>query len=191
MFYSVNRPPFVLPCFLHIAVQTQKASLAPIIVIGGWQAEPLGPYWRSFKVLHFYSVLFPACTHSISHSSCCNLSKFVLQKFITCIFTPFAFTLVPITNLTRFWFLFTSGVPPLFMQTFFHIIFHSFDMQTWAYELLLLSLLWVYLLCNKKALYHVLVTFLGVSIYYVSMFRTVISKHHFKRSQIFPWSSCY
>lgn len=35
MFYSLNRPPFVLPCFLHIAVLTQKASLAPIIVIGG------------------------------------------------------------------------------------------------------------------------------------------------------------
>lgn len=35
MFHSLNRPPFVLPRFLHIAVQTQKASLAPIIVIGG------------------------------------------------------------------------------------------------------------------------------------------------------------
>lgn len=104
MFYSLNRSPFVLPCILHIAVQTQKASLAPIIFIGGWQAESLGPYWRNFNALHFYSVPFPACTHSISHSSCCNLPKFVLQKLITFIFTPFAFTLVPITNLTKFWF---------------------------------------------------------------------------------------
>lgn len=123
MFYSLNRPLFVLPCFLHTAVQTQKASLAPVIVIGGRQAELLGPYWGTSNALHFYSVLFPARPHSISHSSCCNLSKFVLQKLITFIFTPFAFTLVPITNLTRFWFLFPSGVPPLFTSSFFTLFF--------------------------------------------------------------------
>ena len=125
MFYSLKRPPFVLPCFLHIAVQTQKASLAPVI-IGRWQAEHLGPYWRTINALHFYSMSFPASTHSISHSSCCNLPTFVLQKPITFIFTPFAFTLVPITNLAGFWFLFNSGVPHFtFHIIFFHITFHS------------------------------------------------------------------
>ena len=115
VFYSLKRPPFVLPCFLHIAAQTQKASLAPAI-IGGWQAEHLGPYWRTINALHFYSMSFPASTRSISHSSCSNLPTFVLQKPITFIFTLFAFTLVPITNLAGFWLLFNSGVPPLYLS---------------------------------------------------------------------------
>lgn len=42
MFYSLNRPPFVLLCFLYIAVQIQKAHLDPVIDIDGLQAEPLG-----------------------------------------------------------------------------------------------------------------------------------------------------
>lgn len=113
-FYSMNRPPFVLPCILHIAAQTQKASLASIIVIGGWWAGSSGTYWRTFNTLHFYSVMFPACIHLISYSSYSNLHKFILQKLITFMFTSFALTLVPITNLTRFWFSFTSRVSPLF-----------------------------------------------------------------------------
>lgn len=115
MFYSLKRPRFVLPCFLYIVVQTQKASLAPVI-IGGWQAEHLGLYWRTINALHFYSLSFPASTHSISHSSCCNLPTFVLQKLITFIFTLFAFTVVPTTSLAGFWFLFNSGVPPLYLS---------------------------------------------------------------------------
>lgn len=90
LFYSMNTPLFDLSCTLHIAVQTKKASLTPIIVIGGWQAGYLGTYWMIFNALHFYSVLFPASTLSISHSSCCNISKFVLQKLITFMFTLFA-----------------------------------------------------------------------------------------------------
>lgn len=184
MFYSLNRPPFVLPCFLHIAVLTQKASLAPIIVIGGWQAEPLGPYWRTFNALHFYSVQFPACTHSISHSSCCNLPKFVLQKLITFIFTPFAFTLVPITNLTRFWFPFTSGVLPLFTSSFILLVCKPKPMKCFCF----LSPEFTYCVIRKlftTSLSHRLV-YLSIKISYLELWSL-----NFKRCAIFPWSSFY
>lgn len=98
MFYSVNS--LLLSCHAFCIQQFRQRRplylLLLLLVHDKW--NPQDPIEGNFKALHFYFVLFPACTPSISHSSCCNLSKFVLQKLITFIFTPFAFTLVPITT---------------------------------------------------------------------------------------------
>lgn len=165
MFYSLNISPFVLPCVLRIAVQTQKASLAPIIFRGGWQTESLELYWGPFNALHFYSLPFPACTHSISHSSCCNLPRFVLQECITFLCTPFAFTLFAITNLTRFWLLFTSGIPCPSTSSFTPLICKPDALNCFHF------LSQIYLLCYKNALYHALVTSIAECIHLLSPHR--------------------
>lgn len=160
MFYSLNRFPFVLPYFFAYSSSD----------IGGLFSSYYFYWWMTGWILrillkNFQCFAFLLCAFSYLHSF--NFTQLLPQTFQICsaethhfCFYPFAFTLVPITNLTRFWFLFTSGSP--------HFS-HSLSLFWYANPSLWISFTFslqgVYLLCYKKAFYYVLGTLLGIPIY--------------------------
>lgn len=87
------------------------------------------------------------------------------DSFCTFLFTPFAFTLFAITNLTRLWLLFTSGIPCSSTSSFTPLICKPDARNCFHF------LSQIYLLCNKKALYHALVTFIAECIHLLSPYR--------------------
>lgn len=99
-FIPQKKIPLSLPCFLHIAVQTQKASLALLLLVDdrlNTQDCIEGPLYFAF----LFSVI--SCKYSFNFTQLLLQSSHIRSaKTHHFYFTLFAFTVVPTTSLAGF-----------------------------------------------------------------------------------------